>query len=160
MLGPGHERMQVIVTGLFTVGAPVGCSLLGIPIESAVVVCLAAPVGGALSVIFTPDLIDIDGDTLPEGRIRSIGFLGDALASAYDVISWVIPHRGISHTPVAGTLITLIPLSLAWVPLVIFGGHFARQLFLATVVFKCVADLAHIIIDPIWTKLKKWGIRE
>jgi uncharacterized metal-binding protein len=159
MLGPGHEKTQIAITGILGVATPVICAYTGADLETSLLLSICAVVGGGLSVIFTPDLIDVDGDTLPEARIRSLGILGDALAYAYDVISWMIPHRGISHVPVVGTLITLAPLSLAWVPLAIFGGPVVRLALLYIAGFKSVADLGHMGMDLLFDILNDIGAR-
>jgi uncharacterized metal-binding protein len=143
-----HEKVQIGVTAAVTVTTPIGLAVAGVPLEQAAMLWTAAFLGSASSIILTPDLIDIDANTIPEKRIRTVPILGWVVAGIYDVISWQIPHRGISHVPVAGTAITLavvwpILIPLAWV------GVISWQFVLWFFAFKCFADLFHMV-EKLW----------
>jgi uncharacterized metal-binding protein len=146
-MGETHEKIQILVaTPLLTVSSVGLVVALDIGKPWALPVIAGAITGAALSIIFTPDLIDVDGDTIPEKRIRTVPVLGWFVATIYDGISLLLPHRGISHTPI-GTLI-----SIFWfLPLLILLPKFA----LAVIGWKIIADLFHTIPDPIVTWLKK-----
>jgi uncharacterized metal-binding protein len=128
-----------------TVSAVVAVIWFGAEWPLSATIVAGAFLGSALSIIFTPDLIDVDGDTLPEKHIRTVPVAGWVVATIYDGISKLIPHRGISHVPVVGTAITVFWL----MPFVLFS-----PLAFWVFAWKCVADLFHIIPDPIVTKIK------
>lgn len=145
--GATHERIQIAVTPILTVSATALAVSQGADMPQAAYMVGGAFLGGVLAIIFTPDLIDVDGDPLPETRIRKVPALGWLVAGVYDVISKMIPHRGVSHTPVIGTFITV-----PWLVPLLFVSP---QLVGWTLAWKCVADLFHTIPDPIVTKIRK-----
>jgi len=145
--GMTHERVQIAATPILTVSATALVITQGVEWPRAAYIIAGAFLGGALSIIFTPDLIDIDADPLPEKRIRSIWGVGWVVAGVYDFISRRIPHRGVSHNPI-GTLISifwLIPFIVLWPEPVAW-----------IIAWKIVADLFHTILDPISTRIKRF----
>lgn len=147
-LGRTHEKIQIGVTLGVTALTPAALAYLGVPLEASITLWTAAAAGSATSIILTPDLIDIDADTIPEKRIRSVPVLGWIVAGIYDVISWQIPHRGISHVPVVGTAITLVilwPLVLALAWLGVLPWVWVMWFF----AFASLADLFHMV-EKLW----------
>lgn len=145
-LGQTHERIQIGVALATTSITPLALLATDVSIEKAATIWFAAFLGSTSSIVLTPDLIDVNGDTLPEKRIRSVPILGWLVATIYDGISLLIPHRGISHVPVIGSIITLfVPwfliLPLAWYGIISWSFVFWL------IAFKSFADLFHIIPD-------------
>jgi len=147
-LGKTHEKIQIGVTIGVTLTTPVALAILGVSFEQSATIYTAAIAGSATSIILTPDLIDVDGDTIPEDRIRAVPILGWIVAGIYDVISWQIPHRGVSHVPVIGTAITL---AVLW-PLVLASawfGYLSWAWVLWFFAFASFADLFHMV-EKLW----------
>lgn len=109
-------------------------------------------VGGLwLSVYITPDLTCTE-DTLPEYRLRQLGFPGQFLAWTFDVISSRIPHRHwLSHSPV-GTLLRMAVLSpavlLVWI-------IFSHKVFWFFVLGWIIGDLIHVGLDYLVSSIKR-----
>lgn len=153
-LGRTHEKIQIGVTFITTLSAPL--LLIGVApsmeLSEGAVITAAAFVGCLSAIIFTPDLIDIDQDTIPEKRIRTVPVIGWIVATIYDGISKLIPHRGISHVPIIGTAITL---AIPWLVIIPFGIYVSWSFVLWLFVAKCWADLWHIVPDIITHELKE-----
>lgn len=89
------------------------------------------------------------------------------LAPIWSPYAALIPHRGISHIPVLGTLIrigylTLVYVLLAFVLQVFWGIRFPLQLLSVLyygpfLLGAIVSDLTHIVLDRTVTALKRRG---
>ena len=153
-LGPTHEKIQIGVALVTTTLTPLALIATDVSIEKATTIFLAAFLGSTSSIVLTPDLIDVDGDTLPERRIRGVPILGWITATIYDGISLLIPHRGISHVPVIGSIITLFVPWFLILPLAWFD-YIPWSFVLWLVAFKSLADMFHIIPDSVVTFFRK-----
>jgi uncharacterized metal-binding protein len=137
-----HSLATAITAGLLTAAAPAAAHVLGLDMLDA----LGAPLGALAGLVIDPDL------DLAENRRVGIW---SAVWLAYGKMA---SHRGVSHWPVAGTILRLAyllagPLVLlllagqdpgAWLSWV-WGWHVVRWALVGLV----VADLVHIGMDAV-----------
>lgn len=155
-LGHTHEKMNIAFTLTVSTLAPPALLVAGVPLGTTILVVTPYVLGAAVSIVITPDLLDVDEDPLPEKRLRTVPIIGDFYAWIFDLVSVRIPHRGFPSHGFwfwIGTLLSFLLLSpLSWL------------LFLPSLLFwpwgflvffgKMSGDAIHVIADELTTRFK------
>jgi uncharacterized metal-binding protein len=143
--GKAHERINLGFT------LTVSVALLSVD----PVVAPGVFLGMGLSCFITPDLLDVDGDPIPEYRIRKVPIIGPFYAWLFDIISVRIPHRSwLSHSP-AGTAISLVV--LWWIPLLCWLVGW--KILVGFLLGKLAGDSLHILLDVSVSAVKRLARR-
>jgi uncharacterized metal-binding protein len=129
---------------------------------------VAVGVGCLIGWLITPDL-DLVGVTYEEKRVYRfnwlVGFLWQLYWLAY---SRMMPHRGLSHVPIFGTLTRVVYLLAPWL-LLAYGYNWLPPFrpewwwwLGAGFAAWALQDIVHLILDIIWTtfKINSWGEQE